>query len=83
MSDVAFIVLTIVVFGVMASVVRGVERLVGQGLGGEEMGPSRGRYDTGYGTESSRADSSDGPDRTTVSVGAVGVGAHPDGQVLR
>jgi hypothetical protein len=33
--DVAFIVLTIVVFAVLALAVRGVERLVGQALGSE------------------------------------------------
>lgn len=68
MSDIAFIALTIVVFGVMALVVRGVERLVGQGPSGEEIDTTGGRHDTG----------SDGD--TTVSVG---VGAHPDGRVLR
>jgi hypothetical protein len=71
MSDVAFIALTIVVFGVMALVVRGVERLVGQGSGGAEMDTSGGRHGTVYRTEISRADSHDGSD------------AHPDGQELR
>jgi hypothetical protein len=70
MSDVVFIALTIVVFGVMALVIRGVERLVGQRLGGEELDASGDRH-------------GDGPGGTTVSVGPVGVGAHPDGQVLR
>jgi hypothetical protein len=83
MSDVAFIALTIVVFGVMALVVRGVERLVGQGLGGAEMDTSGGRHGTAYRTEISRADSDDGSGGTTVSVGATGTGAHPDGQELR
>jgi hypothetical protein len=70
MSDVAFIVLTIAVFAVLALAVRGVERLVGQ-TPGNEPAILVGR---GVGTEHPGG---------YRNVATSSVGAHADGQVAR
>ena len=83
MSDVAFIALTIVVFAVMAVVVRGVERLVGPA-------PSSARADSfggEQGTEQPGEDRGDGSGGRSASVDGSSVrldrvGAPPDGQVV-
>lgn len=80
MSDVAFLVLTIAVFAVLALTVRGVERLVGQSPGNEPAAPIGGEG----GTERAGGYSSVAP--SSVSAHTVGVGnsgAHADGQVAR
>jgi hypothetical protein len=78
MSDVAFIVLTIVVFALLAMSVRGVERLVGQApeRGGTEL-PGGGNG-TPHTTE--RPDDDGSP---AISSGGASVGARPDRQVAR
>ncbi|HWR48943.1 MAG TPA: hypothetical protein VN327_15230 [Pseudonocardiaceae bacterium] len=75
MSDVAFIVLTIAVFAVLALAVRGVERLVGQTQGNEPAVP----VGRGVGTERP----GDYGRVVTSGVATSGVGAHADGQVAR
>jgi hypothetical protein len=75
MSDVAFIVLTIAVFAVLALAVRGVERLVGQ-TPGNEPAIAVGR---GVGTQRPGDDGS----VATTSVATTTVGAHADGRVAR
>jgi len=78
-SDVAFIALTIAVFGVMALVVRGVEHMVGQ------MAPSQPADSSGADqhTAHSGAGSSTGSGSEVAGADAVGVAALPDGQVIR
>ena len=93
MSDVAFIVLTIAVFVVMALVVRGVERLVGPVANGDRSDSLSGERHTAHlGADSddssgSRDDSSGSRDDSSgsrdASVVTVGAGVLPDGQVVR
>jgi hypothetical protein len=83
MSDVAFIVLTIVVFAVLAMAVHGVERLVGLAPEREGVGLPGGGRGTEYGTEGPRDYGSAAASGGGASVGVGGVGAHADGQVAR
>lgn len=83
MSDVAFIVLTIVVFAVLAMAVRGVERLVGQAPEREGAGLPGGGQSAEYGTEGPCDEGSVVTSGGGAIVGVGGVGAHPDGQVAR
>jgi len=78
-SDVAFIALTIAVFAVMAVVVQGVERLVRPVASSDRTDSLGGQQYTAH----PDADSGDDSRGRAASVGAVGMGALPDGQVAR
>ena len=82
-SDVAFIALTIAVFTLMAVVVRGVERLVGPVPGSDRADLFSGQHGTEQGTAYPGEDSGDGSGGWAVCADVRGVGAHPDGQVVR
>lgn len=83
MSDVAFIVLTIAVFAVLALAVRGVERLVGSPLDSDRADLPGVGDGPEYGTERPRDHSSVGSRGTVAGVGAGRVGGVTDGQVAR
>lgn len=85
MSDVAFIVLTIAVFAVLALAVRGMERLVGQTPGNEPailVGRGGGTERPG-GYRDVATNSVATNDVATNNVATSSVGAHADGQVAR
>jgi hypothetical protein len=82
-SDVAFIALTIAVFTLMAVVARGVERLVGPVPGSDRADLFSGQQGTEQGTAYPGEDSGGGSGGRALCGGVRGVGAHPDGQVVR
>lgn len=79
MPDVVFIVLMIAVFAVMAVVVRGVERLVGQVPSSERTGSFDGEQHTMH----PGAASGGGFGGLPASADAIGVSVPADGRVVR